>query len=56
MKTYFKRGLYALVLALSYYQGFSQSDTLCGKKTSATINLVYGGTRTTLTAMAMPLT
>ena len=42
MKTYFKRGLYLLVLALSYYQGFSQTDTLCGKKTYATVNLVYG--------------
>ena len=42
MKTYLKRGLYVLVLALSYCQSFSQSDTLCGKKTSATINLVYG--------------
>ena len=42
MKTYFKRGLYLLVLMVNYCQSFSQSDTLCGIKTNATVNLVYG--------------
>ena len=44
MKNHLKRGLYLLVLTLCYYQGFSQTDTLCSKKTYATINLTYGNT------------
>jgi hypothetical protein len=44
MKNQLKKGLGFLFLFLIQYAAFSQADTLCGKKTYATVNVLYGTT------------
>ncbi len=44
MKKYILKGLGFLFISLIPWTAFAQTDTLCGKKTYATVNLLYGTT------------